>query len=190
MIIKSVAIGPNYRKITMSCRGLKNDVVFPGRCINVDGKILAPTEVRDEEFDAVVPARPNYFDARRVIEHSFPVGPGYSDPDAPEAILVGGGSGMGTLVALLRHRESKSLVTHVRLVGKSLSDESVTEVFPEFNRVKSFSTWDTVQTNRRPEIDELLSGLNSRLPIFFSGPISLFSSLKVSPLKLDLRFNH
>jgi hypothetical protein len=191
MIIDTVSIGPNYRKVTVSCPGLEAKVFRPGQCIRANGRYLALTGVRTGEFDCVVPHK-SFLDDEVVSTFEYPIGPGYMNIDTPKAYLVAGGSGIGALVSLVEHRTNNGLFSTVQLFGKNVRKEDVVKAFPCLDdltvdfRCKDSEKWG------RPYALELFPkmGEGSGHPVFFAGPQGMLEELKKSPYNPLVHLNY
>jgi hypothetical protein len=88
VIIDTVPIGSNYKKITLRHPGFKDiDATSPGQCIRVNGRWLAVAGLRGDEADFLVHAK-TAFDTERVSEIDTPPGTGFDNIDTHSAYSV------------------------------------------------------------------------------------------------------
>jgi hypothetical protein len=189
VIIDTVPIGSNYKKITLRHPGFKDiDVTTPGQCIRVNGRWLAVAAHRGDEADFLVRST-TVFDTERVSEIDTPPGTGFSNIDTHSAYFVAAGTGLGAFVSFAAHRVERGLDTVMHFYGRDIKEADVVAAFPVLGRIE-LGCWDTSVWNR-PRLKQEVLVLPERYKVFFAGPLSFQRDLQAVPNGpvINLNFN-
>ena len=188
MIIDSMSIGPNYRKLTVAAPGATEDTYLPGQCVVLEGRYFALAGARTGQLDVVVPERwVSSWRENSPMRH--PVGPGFEAHDSPTAHVVVGGTGISAAVSLVRHRSQAGLDTVVQFVGRSVRRSDVVAAFPLLEEV-DLDCWDTSEWGRPMAVEMLPPHvIKSGVTLFFAGPRSLLDELTSHPARPKLHLN-
>lgn len=157
----------------------------PGQCAKINGAWFAITEQREEEFDIVVKSTSPLLEIETALLVEGPLGSGFPNATCSHAIIVAGGTGLGAVIHLVKHRFERGLTTD--LVYFSRGSLEISEVIPA-DMCKNLVLWDTMK-NSRPS-DPLGSfEVTSDSQVFVSGPKSLVEACKLSAQTKNLVCN-
>ena len=171
-------MGPNYRKLTMSCPEVEDSTFCPGQCIVLHGRYYAVAAARRCEVDIVVPASKNPIDLSRPAGVKFPTGNAFVDLDCNDAYFVAAGSGIAAAVSFATHRKNMGRSTFVQVTGRNVRRKDVIEAFPCLAGTP-LVCWDTAEWGR-PLPHEMVTSaaVQTGSTVFFAGPRGMLESLR------------
>lgn len=182
--MNSIIFG-NYAKLTLPHQ--HESKFMPGQCAKINGRWFAIAELRNNEFDIIVPHDSPLLSAdNEDIVVDLPQGSGFSNIDTPEAVCLVAGTGLGAVLELVKYRSEKNLKTSVQMYGRRITGDCVAGIFPILRNMK-FEVWNTTELGR-PTIESILPS-DTEVPVFFAGPKGFLDEIRsVSDQKIILNF--
>ena len=125
----------------------------PGQCFMIDGRYMAVASSVGGVMSFVT-KKGSWLDSFDKENYEFlgPVGGGFTDPDASNAIIVAGGTGIGAAISLLRYRQDKPDL-RTNLIFYQRGGISVRELLERLDAdycIDSLVQWNTA-TEGRPQ---------------------------------------
>ena len=175
----------NYAKLTLPHQ--HESKFMPGQCAKINGKWFAIAELRNNEFDIIVPHDSHLLSTdNEDIVVDLPQGSGFSNIDTSEAVCLVAGTGLAAVLELVKYRSEKNLKTSVKMFGRHITGDCVVGVFPILRNMK-FEAWNTIELGR-PTIKSILPS-DPGNPVFFAGPKGFLDEIRlVSDQKIILNF--
>ena len=182
--MNSVIFG-NYAKLTLPHQ--HESKFIPGQCAKINGRWFAIAELRNNEFDIIVPHDSSLLSTdNEDIVVDLPQGSGFSNIDIHDAVCIAAGTGLGAVISLVKYRYEKNLKTSVKMYGRRIASDSVSDIFPILKSVK-LEVWNTTELGR-PTIESILPS-DPEIPVFFAGPKGFLDEIRLaSNQKIILNF--
>jgi hypothetical protein len=179
VIIDTVPIGSNYKKVTLRHPAFKDlGIIGPGQCIRLNGRWLAVADHRGDEVDMMVRTS-SFLDQEALSEIDSPPGTGFLDLDASAAYFIAAGTGLGAFVSFAARRVVAGLDTTLHFYGRDVTEREVVAAFPVLSKVE-MGCWDTARWSR-PRLKQEVLVLPERYKVFFAGPMSFQRDLQSVP---------
>lgn len=177
-IIRSEAMGSNYRRISLSTLGAMHHAYRPGQYALVDGRPIVIAGSSPGSLDFIVRNDAFIFDSpTETIE--YPRGPGFMYIDAHDVICLAGGSGIGAFTGLVSHRASLGLPTLIQMYARGTTKSDVVKQFPQLD-TGDFGCWDTSFWGRPRPDTEIVPSLTQR-HVLYAGPAGLLRDIQAVP---------
>lgn len=123
----------------------------PGQCFMIDGRYMAVASSVGGVLSFVT-KKGSWLDSFDKENYEFlgPVGGGFTNPDASNAIIVAGGTGIGAAISLLRYRQDKpDLKTHLIFYQRGgIPVDELLGMLDANDRVDSLVQWNTAVHGR------------------------------------------
>jgi NAD(P)H-flavin reductase len=163
-------IGP-YVKVTFK-RQLPYSI--PGQCVKLDGKWFAIYEVNPGDFSILVNKNSHYAE-NDPQEISEPLGEGFTASLCKRAIVVGGGTGIGAVMPVIKNRNRHGLSTDVIFYTRGdISPIRLDQA--TIGMCRNVIFWDTTKQGRPSTPLEPLVDKQAESTIFVAGPKSLVTA--------------
>ena len=121
----------------------------PGQVYQIDGKYMAAAGWTDGVVSFIA-KKGSWIDNFNQERYQFngPTGPGFSQPDSENAIIVAGGTGIGAAISLMKHRDKK-LNTHLLYYQRGgNSYQSLVDKLGQQPHTNTRTLWDTKKQGR------------------------------------------
>ena len=167
-------IGP-YVKVTF-----KHQLAYsiPGQYVKLDGKFFAIYEVNANDFSILVHKNSHYVE-NDPKEISSPLGEGFTASLCKRAIVVGGGTGIGAVMSVVKNRNRHGLSTDVIFYTKGdispiRSDQAT------IGMCRNVVFWDTTKQGRPSSPLDPLIEKQAESTVFVAGPKSLVTATEAA----------